>query len=455
MCLPWLGFSIVKRRLGNRVGYLSLLAFWICFEYIHLQDWGLSWPWLTLGNVFAAHPQWVQWYEYSGVSGGTLWVMAVNIFLFEHVRQNILRQEERKSYKNLASGVVLIAAPVLVSMAMGMQLHKKGLDTANIVVVQPNIDPYEKVSSATGSFEAQLGKLIVTSEKEIDEQTRLVVWPETALFLPNGLEEDKMRENFLLNPLWAFLKRHPQLRLFTGVESYHVYDAAGKSKTAKEIPGSSFYYDSYNAAVLLDSTGPLQFYHKSRLVPGVETLPWFLKFLGPLFEKFGGTTAGYARQPDRNPVVDSVNGYKIAPSICYESIYGEFTSRYFRNGANLLCIITNDGWWGNTSGHKQHMAYAKLRAIENRTWVLRSANTGISAVIDPYGNVHGSLGWGKNAAIKTSLAVPGKSKTFYAKYGDLLSKLMVTASLLFIVYLAGRRLMRVLFKKKFPGLQQS
>jgi apolipoprotein N-acyltransferase len=70
-------------------------------------------------------------------------------------------------------------------------------------------------------------------------------------------------------------------------------------------------------------------------------------------------------------VLNEKHGFKIAPAICYESIYGEFMSKYIRNGANLICIITNDGWWKNTPGHKQHMNYARLRAIETRTWVAR------------------------------------------------------------------------------------
>src|SRR5580692_2127998 len=75
MCLPWLAFHWVRRNCGNAIGYISLAVFWLSFEYIHLQNWGLSWPWLTLGNVFATHPDWVQWYEYTGTSGGGLWIM--------------------------------------------------------------------------------------------------------------------------------------------------------------------------------------------------------------------------------------------------------------------------------------------------------------------------------------------------------------------------------------------
>ena len=69
MCFPWLGYHIIKRKWNDGLSYTALIAFWMCFEYIHLSDWGLSWPWLTLGNVFATKPEWVQWYEFTGVAG--------------------------------------------------------------------------------------------------------------------------------------------------------------------------------------------------------------------------------------------------------------------------------------------------------------------------------------------------------------------------------------------------
>lgn len=439
MCLPWLGFKIVKKRLGEKIGYLSLIAFWMCFEYIHLTDWGLSWPWLTLGNAFATHPQWVQWYEYTGTSGGTLWIWLVNILLFLHVKNNFSR-EGMKTYKNLIAGVLILILPVVLSMFVKISKHLPA--EKNIVVVQPNIDPYVKVSESAGSFEAQLQILINTSEKQIDDKTVLVVWPETALYSPSGIDEASMKENFFLNPLWAFMQRHPNITLFTGIESYRQFDQ--KTKYSQEFDGR--FFESYNGSVLLDSSGAIAFYHKSMLVPGVETLPWFLKFLSNWFDKFGGTTAGYAKQNERT-VLNEKNGFQIAPAICYESIYGEFMSKYVRNGANLICIITNDGWWKKTPGHKQHMNYARLRAIETRTWIARSANTGISCFIDPYGNVIDPQPYDTNAVIK--LAVPvGNSKSFFVKYGDILSKIMIALSIFFVGWNITLKILDKFFKRK-------
>jgi apolipoprotein N-acyltransferase len=229
--------------------------------------------------------------------------------------------------------------------------------------------------------------------------------------------------------------------LFTGIESYRVFNER-ISNDARPIDGTNNFYEVYNGSVLFDSSGPKQFYHKSMLVPGVETLPGFLKFLAPVFEEFGGTAGGYAKQEERTPV-KTTNGYVIAPAICYESIYGEYMSKYVRSGANIIAVITNDGWWGNTPGYKHHMLYGKLRAIETRKWVLRSANTGISCFIDPAGNVFQPQPWWEEASTKMHIPV-NNQQTFFVRYGDVLSKLALILTgilILFAIYqaIAGKQ----------------
>ncbi len=435
MCLPWLGFKIVRNKLGDSIGYFSLIVFWMSFEYLHLQDWGLSWPWLTLGNVFATHPEWVQWYEYTGTSGGSLWILLVNVLLFNHLKVNT--QTSNRNFKNLYSSIALLVLPILFSFLLSVHMLKS-VNKNNVVVVQPNIDPYEKISSVVGSFEGQLQKLISISEAQIDSATSLVIWPETALYMESGINEEELHsnQNFLLNPLWAFLRKYPNLNLFTGIESFRWLDSA--SKYSKNFNGQ--FYEAYNSAVIIDSSGAKLFYHKSMLVPGVETLPWFLKFIDNWFAKFGGTTAGYARQPSRT-VLPIKGGLIIAPSICYESIYGEYMSKYVKNGANLICIITNDGWWKNTPGHKQHMNYARLRAIETRTWVARSANTGISCFISPYGIVSQPQPYNTSGAIKMNISTLSSSKTFFVRYGDILSKIMIVLSIIILGWTIKKKFM--------------
>lgn len=423
MCIPWIGFYNVKKRLGATWGYSALILFWLSFEYIHL-NWELSWPWLTLGNVFATHPGWVQWYEFTGTSGGSLWVLIVNLLIFLLLRENAgLR---RINIRYLAALFVLLIALPVISFILTPSTANP-VQEQNIVVVQPNIDPYEKF--ADGNQEAELQKLIRLSESQIDSQTALVIWPETAI--PEPINEDRMKSDSFMAPVWDFMHRHPTLDLLTGVEGYRILDAKNRTIWSFRLPDSDKYEDSYNSAALLDSND-FHIYHKSKLVPGVETLPSFLKFMTPLFEKFGGTTGGYARQAERTVLLTSNHSYRIAPSVCYESIYGEFMSAYVRNGADLLVIITNDGWWGKTPGYRQHENYARLRAIETRRWVARSANTGISCFIDPAGQVIDPQPWDSATVIKRP--VPRTTTlTFYVRHGDMLSRIAIALTILLIL----------------------
>jgi apolipoprotein N-acyltransferase len=439
MCLPWLGFHYLRPRMGNVIGYGSLIVFWLSFEYLHLQNWGLSWPWLTLGNVFAGRPSWVQWYSLTGTSGGGLWVLVVNVLVFQWLWKAVKKKEYQIGHA--ARIVLLVVFPMMVSLLefarhddriekAGPMANLDPMLTKNIVIVQPDIDPYEKIT--TGSFDMQLGRLIRLSDSVIDSNTVLVVWPETALYNDNGFEEDHLKENYFLKPLWAFLQHHPRINLLTGIESFRFFHSK-HSATAMAVPNTNDFVESYNAAVILDSAGPEFIYHKSRFVPGAESLPPFLRFMVPLFEKFGATEDGYTGQPDRTPLQTTNHSYIIAPSVCYESIYGEFMAEFAHNGADVIAVITNDGWWGDTPGYHQHESYARLRAIETHRWVVRSANTGVSAIISPSGRILDSRPWAKQAVMKVTVPRE-KGLTFYARYGDCLSKLMLGLAFLFWIW---------------------
>jgi len=425
MCIPWMGFYTVKRRLGEKWGYAALFFFWLSFEWLHLQNWGLSWPWLTLGNVFANRPRWIQWYEITGSSGGSAWVIGVNILIYLWLSGKTLHSKLNPAL----TPMLAVLIPLMLSLAM----HPAAVSTVattNVVIVQPNIDPYEEKFEA-GTQEAQIQKLIRLSESKIDSSTALVVWPETAV--PIQADENTLDSNFFFRPIWAFLARHPNLSLCTGIDSYKKFTKGEAiTSTARQLERSGIYFDAYNTAALFQSGAKDQLYHKSKLVPGPEMLPPWLNFLGKLFEDFGGIAGTLAGQDERT-VLQARQGYKIAPAICYESIYGEFMTSYVRGGANVIGIITNDGWWGNTPGYLQHMSYARLRAIETRRWVVRSANTGVSCYIDPLGKVYDAQPWDISSAIKMS--VPKEEHiTFFVRFGDLLSRLFLAAGLVILIY---------------------
>jgi apolipoprotein N-acyltransferase len=427
MCLPWLSYFGFRKRFGKKAGYCSLIAFWMLFEYIHL-NWQLTWPWLSLGNVFAAQINWVQWYEYTGVGGGTLWVLLVNILLYECLRGANKKIVWIKAIQLLVIGLLVIVPIILSEVYHKWPFGLMGKETIenNVVIVQPNIDPYQKFNPT--STAQQIQTLVSLSEQQIDSSTKLVLWPETAMSA--SVPIDEIQSAGIYQPVMQFVNRHPNITLLTGIETYKILGAE-KTSTSAHKTQDGFYYDSYNAAISMKANQPMQFYIKSKLVPGVETLPSFLNFLGPVFEKFGGTTGGYARDTATVAFKHEGNPFVTAPAICYESVYGEYVASYVAKGANIITILTNDGWWGNTPGHKQHLAYAKLRAVETRRWVARSANTGISAVIDEYGNVLQQTKWDEATAFKYS--IPARETiTFYVKHGDYLYQFFSIIGLLMI-----------------------
>jgi apolipoprotein N-acyltransferase len=434
MCLPWLAMRPVKKRFGRMAGYAALVSFWITFEAIH-HTWELSWPWLSLGNVFALHPQWVQWYEATGATGGAIWIWLSNLLLFRLVQKYQWHGVFKKLYPRLVLLLLLWVVPVVLSLII-LNNRERTIANAegairNVVVVQPNVDPYDE-KFAGGTEEAQIQNLITLSEKALDSTTALVIWPETAI--PIGIEESEIESNPFYQPVWQFLERHPQVSLLSGIESYRVYGTEKKTATARRARGDSLYYDVFNTAALLATHTPVQFYHKAKLVPGVETLPSSLLWMNSLFESFGGSSGSLGRDAQRTVFADKQHYFFAAPIICYESVYGDFVTAYVRKGANLLTIITNDGWWGNTQGYRQHMHYARLRAVETRRWIARSANTGISCFIDPAGRIYQPQPWDTKAVIKMKVE-PLQSHTFFVRHGDYLSRISYVVSGVFLLLL--------------------
>ena len=439
MTLPLLGSHLFRSKYGEKADYLSFVVFWLSFEYVHL-NWQLSWPWLTLGNVFAIHPDWVQWYEYTGVSGGSLWVLLANIAIY------LLLKSWKTSSKIAATAFVamVLILPFTISTIVKPDNGPAASDahTPNVIIVQPNIDPYSEKFDVT-STAGQIKKLINLSENNIDTNTKLVLWPETAL--PVSVWQDQVQQNINYQPVFEFANRHPGITIQTGIETYKNYGTEKATNTARKNENDGTYFDAFNAATVIKAGQPLQFYNKSKLVPGVETLPDFLLWLGAIFEKFGGTAGGYGHDKEAGAFKVNGNPYVTAPIICYESIYGEYITDYIKKGANLLTIMTNDGWWANTPGHRQHLNYARLRAIETRKWIARSANTGISAVINSNGQIVDSRPWDQAAAIK--YAIPAREgETFYVRNGAIVFGL----ALFLLVALFSYHFVMILRKRFIP-----
>ncbi|HEY1063102.1 MAG TPA: apolipoprotein N-acyltransferase [Daejeonella sp.] len=408
--------------------YTGLICFWIGYEYLH-QSWDLAFPWMNLGNGFAATHQLVQWYEYTGVYGGTLWVLLSNILFFEIwlvIKAGTLKLNRTRL---VLPTVIMVTLPVLISLSIYFSNTEKS-NPANIVVVQPNIDPYKKFGTMPPS--EQINRLIHLSDSLGQSNTEYFIWPETAI--SQGTEEKTFREDESFKTIQNFLNKYKNANLISGIESFAIYDSA-KTVTARYNKNSGIYFDVFNAAVSIENSGTLQFYHKSKLVPGVEQTPFSnaLSFLKPAFAAFGGATGSYGKQ-DEPSVFYSQSGIGSAPVICYESIWGEYVADYIKKDAQFIAIITNDGWWGNTSGKDQHLHYAKLRAIETRRWVARSANTGISAFINQRGDIVQRTKWWVQGAIKQDINL-NEDLSFYVRFGDYIARIGSIGSGIFVFIL--------------------
>lgn len=425
----WLYYRL-RLRTNRTVGLIGLVCFWIGYEYLH-QSWDLNFPWMTLGNGFAVSHQWVQWYEFTGVYGGTIWVWAVNILIF------LLYIGLRQAQPAQARRKLVIAAVTAFVLPLGASLvryysYEEQENPSNVVVAQPNIDPYEKEGFIPVS--TQIEALTTLSDSIAQPNTEFFIWPETAI--ADFIDEDQMLASPYYMQVRKFLGKYKNGNVITGGETYRYYDKL-TNETASPLPNGGF-QDNYSTAINIENSAKVQVYHKSRLVPGAESLPFAnaLSFLKPVFAHLGGATGTYTGQTEPG-VFYSQSGIGSAPVICYESIWGGWIAKSVKHGAQFISIITNDGWWENTSGKDQHLDYAKLRAIETRRWVARSANTGISAFINQRGDIVKESKWWVRTALKQDINL-NSDITFYVEYGDYLPKLGSILAGLGIVFLIIR-----------------
>lgn len=197
----------------------------------------------------------------------------------------------------------------------------------------------------------------------------------------------------------------------------------------------------YNMAIFVGEDYELQKYYKSKLVAGIETFPFkpiLEPILGDIMLDLGGTISVKTTQEDRSVFIAN-DGTKVAPIICYESVYGEYVTGYIKNGADFLAIITNDAWWEETQGHKQHLSLARLRAIETRRDIARSANTGISAFINQKGEITSQTKYNEKTALLGKVSL-NQDKTLYVLLGDYIAKIAVLVAGVLLVLLFFRKI---------------
>ncbi len=436
MTIPFVLFHQTKKTMGETNGYMAFVAYWITFEYLHLH-WDLSWPWLTLGNSLSEWPIFVQWFEYTGVFGGSLWILIINYLIFKFI--NRVPGESHKGYLI----PVLLIAPMLISTLIYVLHEEKGKEQ-QVVIVQPNYEPHYKKFNT--SRKEQLAHFLKLSKEAVTNETDYLVFPETSF---GSVWKHKLDRHEAVKGLREFTSGFPNLKLVTGVSSYYKFkEGEVLSPTARPVKFRdsdkiAYHYDAYNSATQFQAgVDTLPFYNKSILVPGAEKMPFprYLKFLESFALELGGMAGSHAGQENREVFFSKDKKLGVAPIICYESIYGEYDTEYVRRGANALFIVTNDGWWDNTAGHKQHLQFATLRAIETRRSIARSANTGISGFINQRGDILQPTQYDEATTVKGSILFNDEI-TFYTKWGDVIARIALFLSLILLVLTFTRGMM--------------
>lgn len=428
-----------KKVRGTYFGLVFFVAIWLSFERFHF-NWEFTWPWLNLGNSFSEYPQLIQWYDTIGATGGSFWILLINVFAFYTLRIWQAGRIRKDLVKNISILTAIIVLPLLISIYKYNSYQEKPVGEVTTLLLQPKLDPYtEKYSKDSLQI---LGELLSLAEENSKTKVDFFIAPETAFPGNGSLSENGFNKSTSIAIAKEFLGKHPQSIFLTGASTHKfLFDEADTEDYSTEIQ-KGVWVNSYNSALQIIPNQEVEVYHKAKLVPGVEIFPYirYLKpILGDAMLDFGGANSSLGIDKERKVFSNTFNKAKMAPIICYESIYGEYVTDYVKNGANLLAIMTNDSWWDNTEGHKQLLSYARLRAIETRREIVRAANSGISAHINARGDILQDTFYDDRTAllVKADLL---EEKSIYTKIGDLISRIAIFVLGFLIIYHFGERI---------------
>jgi apolipoprotein N-acyltransferase len=355
--------------------------FWITYEYLYMLT-DASFPWLTLGSGLSKFLSYIQIADIVGTLGISLFIVFINVFLYKVLFAP--RKNKREFYISAAGTLLLIILPLFYGhyKLNNFELSDKKIRAG---ILQPNINPWDKW--AGGNLDTLANLHLELSRKAIDQGAEILIWPETALpvYLFGGGYPS------IVERIVGFLTEN-DIYLLTGMPHVIFYNEKDSiPDDAKYSEASGYYYRTYNAILLLaPDKGVVQQYGKMKLVPFGERVPFadVIPFLGSLI-KWGVGLSGWNVGRDTTIFNAAFNNgadsLRINGLVCYESIYPDFITNFTKKDADLIVVVTNDSWYGNSSGPYQHKEFSVLRAIENRKSVIRSANGGISTIIDPLG----------------------------------------------------------------------
>jgi apolipoprotein N-acyltransferase len=442
--IPLLAYYAARKTLGLPAALILFPFLFTAFEYLHgLGEF--AFPWLSIGYTQSYDLARIQIAEFVSVYGVSFLVFAFNALLFYISTEWLSHQVSLKSKKVIIPAIGLIAIIILPPLygwfrirSLQAQQHQTAVQVA---VIQPNFDPFEKWGEGSRnkweSYRTQFDYYVdetknIARASDSTSKPELIVYPETAIPFYLLLPQNRNFLNRLTHTVDSL-----NISVFTGLPYAVFEDSAHASPTATRIHGSEFFYEAFNSATLIQPRKEIdQIYKKMILVPFAERIPYaqYLSFLiEPL--KWSVGISGWGKGMDTVVfILPTTHGnIPFSSMICYESIYPQFVREFASKGAQFLIVVTNDSWYGNTSGPYQHAACGVFRAIENRRWIVRCANGGISGFIGPDGSFHNRTAMFAQRTV-SALIEARSEKSWYVRYGDLFSKTCVIISILSLIW---------------------
>ncbi|MBN1447184.1 MAG: apolipoprotein N-acyltransferase [Bacteroidetes bacterium] len=414
---PLVIYFFLRKRLGFISAAVSFPFLWTSWEWLlHLPE--LSFPWLVLANTQTYDTTNIQFISWTGAFGLSFWIVLINTVFFVSTRQLLHGIWSLRSRRMAAAAVALVLLILLPKIHSAIVLNDPvpAAGQLRVGIIQPNIDPYDKWDEGETPMQ-KLQQLMHIYDSLAAEDMDVMLLPETAI--PFRILQPTYAEE------WRWLRTHVDsvgIPLLAGFPHTVWYDDPETAPgSARRIPDSPLRYHDFNSALLMHPAEMIpQIYHKSRLTPLSERIPYLdaLPFLqDALTWGVGISNWGLGNDTTVFRLRTEENEEGFWAMICYETLYPSFVAGFAKRGAEAFGVITNDGWFGHSSGPYQLMQYTVLRAVENRRAVARCANNGISCFIDPYGRVRQKTGLYTRTGIMGSIPLI-REQTFYTRHGD-------------------------------------
>ena len=382
MLIPSTLYYLAKKVFPKFDAIWLFPIFWVTLEYL-LTLTDLRFPWVLLGHGLAKFILFIQGADILGTNGLSLATGYINVLLFKS-----FFEEKNGTKFNLKPAVVAISIflCLLIYGIFRVSSFKISDRKVKVGIIQPDLNPWDKWS--TGNLGDLLNRYLYLSKECVNEGAELILWPETALPVYAFGGGYSILENSIFN----FLDTN-NVSLLTGMpDIIYYFDKNKIPEDAKYSKQGNYYYRTYNSVIGINpDTREIQRYGKMKLVPLGERVPFVdhLAFLGDIF-KWGVGITGWNIGKDTTVFKvynNNLDTIKVGGLVCYESVDPVFVTAFVQKGAEIITVVTNDSWYGKSSGPYQHKDFAILRAVENRRSVVRCANGGISCIINAKGEI--------------------------------------------------------------------